>query len=95
MLTPGPAIPAKQSASSVADVLGWSAIVFNAVLAGLKASTLNIGAIFALAFARHSISEPTENARDQVATLLFHCCFSVREFDVSHGRQGCFLVRCI
>ena len=81
------AMPAKHSASSAADLLGWSAIVFNAVLAGLKASALNIGAIFALAFAghggvaRHSQSEPTENARDQVAR------FALQSYDKTHDGQ--------
>ncbi len=74
------AIPVPHSASSAADLLGWSAIVFNALLAALKASALNIGAIFALAYAGHGrISkfkptvQPVANHRDHVARFALDC----------------------
>lgn len=66
------ALPNATPTSSAADLLGWSTDVFNAVLAGLKASAINIGAIFALAFAGHGGRHPArvhagEGPHDQVA----------------------------
>ncbi len=69
------AMPVKQSASSAAALLGITAVVFNAMLAGLKGAALNVGAIFALAFAGHGTmaraddddDAPSESARDHVA----------------------------
>lgn len=81
------AMPVKHSASSAADLLGWSAIVFNALLAGLKASALNIGAIFALAFAGHggvarrSEPESIEPPRNQVAR------FALQSYDKTPDGQ--------
>jgi hypothetical protein len=74
------AAPAPQSTSSAAALLGWPAIVFNALLAALKASALNVGAIFALAFAGHgraskfkSTVQPVINHRDHVARFALDC----------------------
>ena len=55
------------------------------MLAGLKGAALNIGAIFALAFAGHGVTarqtEPTESAHDQVAR------FALQSYDKTPDGQ--------
>ena len=64
-----------QSVSPAADLIGWSAALLNAALAGLKSIALNIGAIALLAIAGHGLSlsretttaDAGENTSEQVA----------------------------
>jgi len=63
------------SVSPAADLIGWSASLLNAALAGLKSVALNLGSISMLAIAGHGLrlshhpkpAAPKESAREQIA----------------------------